>query len=136
LIELMVWIWLIIGSGVTWIDAPPPSNSGFSAGVTYCRTDGTSTVYVRPGLPQQVSLHEMAHALDCADDGFLNSSPFVVPDNAGLPFFCSTCNTQVERFPSWVHSNPEKAMNALRLWAKNRLSVFGSGGGLRSGSID
>lgn len=98
---------------VTWHNAPPPHSS--PVGLTLCYGD-TAEVWVRPDTPIQVSVHEMAHVLDCFDDGVLNSSPFVVLNS----IFCGPCNTEIERFAAWVHQHPDAALRALPNWARLR----------------
>lgn len=119
LTTLLLMLWAAVGStgATTYHAAPPPPGSVSTVGVTFCRADGTSDVYVNPAAPAVVTVHELAHALDCADDGVLNSSPFAVPDHRGV-IRCPACDTEVERFAVWVHEHPEAATHALRLYGR------------------
>lgn len=131
---LLVWLWTAVAGATTYHTAVPPPNPYSSLAVTYCQPSGRSEVWVRPELPAIVTVHELTHALDCADDGAINSSLFAVPDHSG-PFACPDCNSQVERQAVWVHTHVQDSYPALLAWARVRAAVWGPGGGLRAGRV-
>ena len=132
---LLIWLWGTVGSAMTFHAEPPPPGNGISnIALTYCYSNGRSEVWIRPELPTIVYVHEWTHALDCADDGQLNSSLFAVPDQTG-PIACAECNSPVERQAVWVHQNPQASYPALLSWARMRQAVWGANGGLRAGTL-
>ncbi|MEK9809855.1 MAG: hypothetical protein VW362_05375 [Candidatus Nanopelagicales bacterium] len=74
MIELFMMLWALVGTQFTWHNGLPGQLAGHAEvqGAFLC---GSGEGWVRESAPLEWVNHELAHALDCLDDGKMNGSP-------------------------------------------------------------
>lgn len=123
LFGLFVTLWALVGSGVTvhQLDGPVHftdlyGNERRAPAALACPPDGRAVLWLGDRVDLETMVHELAHALDCSDDGQLNASPIRGERPAVRPSWVSDyCwESDAEWYACWVvHSGSTTASPLL-----------------------
>ncbi len=107
MIGLMLYLFALVSASTSFVfyDEPQQVPGGVTVARMSC-ADAQTTIYITPPVAVWIIVHELAHALDCQDDGRMNGSPWPSTAAAGMRPYCLRSKAElfacsVERLHPW-----------------------------------